>query len=96
MLEKLRGKSLGLANKAGDSVNDIRSGSEHVICAVDEITHALKEQVSATREISMKVEQIAQGAEVNSATVAQTASSALHLEELAQQLSGLAGKFRIA
>jgi len=88
-------EGVGLANKAGDSVNGIRSGSEQVTRAVDEISHELKEQVSATREISQKVEQIAQGAEENSTTVAQTASSALHLEELARQLSGLAGKFRI-
>lgn len=88
-------EGVGLANKAGDSVNGIRSGSEQVTRAVDEISHKLKEQVSATREISQKVEQIAQGAEENSTTVAQTASSALHLEELARQLSGLAGKFRI-
>lgn len=88
-------EGVGLANKAGDSVDGIRSGGEQVTRAVDEITNALKEQVFATREISQKVEQIAQGAEANSTNVTQTASSALHLEELARQLSGLAGKFRI-
>lgn len=85
-----------LANKAGDSVTAIRSGSEQVTRAVDEITLALKEQVYAARDISLKVEQIAVGAEENSVTAAQTASSAHQLESLALQLSGLAGKFRIA
>lgn len=85
-----------LANKAGNSVTAIRTGSEQVTRAVDEITLALKEQVSTARDISRKVEQIAQGAEENSSTVTQTASSASRLESLAWQLSGLAGKFRIA
>jgi len=85
-----------LANKAGASVADIRSGSDQVTRAVDEITDTLKEQVTAAREISRQVEQIAQGAEKNSATVAQTASSAHALEELARQLSAVANRFRIA
>ncbi|MDD2915886.1 MAG: methyl-accepting chemotaxis protein [Gallionella sp.] len=85
-----------LATKAGASVADIRSGSDQVTRAVDEITSTLKEQVSAAREIAKQVEQIAQGAEKSSATVAQTASSALHLEDLARELGVLANRFRIA
>ena len=85
-----------LANKAGDSVTGIRTGSEHVARAVDEITVALKAQVSTTRKISSQVEQIAQSAEQNSVTAIQTATSAGQLEGFAKQLSALAGKFRIA
>jgi methyl-accepting chemotaxis protein len=84
-----------LADKAGDSLTDIRSGNDQVTRAVDEITHTLKEQVTAAREVSRQVEQIAQGAERNSATVAQTASSARQLKEQAQHLSELASRFRI-
>ena len=61
----------------------------HTCCGRNYISH--KEQVAAAREI----EQIASSAEENSVTVAQTASSAHRLEEFAQQLSGLAGKFRV-
>ncbi len=85
-----------LAKKAGVSVTAIRAGSEQVTHAVDEISNALKEQVSAAREIAKQVEHIAQGAEKNNTTVAETASSALNLEEQAQQLSMLANRFRIA
>jgi methyl-accepting chemotaxis protein len=41
------------------------------------------------------VERIAQGAEENSATVAQTAASAQQLEQLAGELQALANRFRV-
>jgi PAS domain S-box-containing protein len=84
-----------LADKAGDSVTGIRTGSDQVTQAVDDITLALKEQVAAAHEIAQKVERIAQGAEENSATVAQTASAARQLEKLAAELSALTGRFRL-
>jgi methyl-accepting chemotaxis protein len=56
---------------------------------------ALKEQVSAARDIAGKVELIAQSAEENSAAVSQTANSARELVGLAGQLETLAAKFRI-
>jgi methyl-accepting chemotaxis protein len=93
---KRMNEGVALADKAGDSLADIRSGNDQVTRAVDEITHTLKEQVTAAREVSRQVEQIAQGAERNCATVAQTASSAHHLKEQAQHLSVLANRFRIA
>ena len=89
-------EGVDMAKKAGDSVTGIRTGSEQVARAVDEITAALKEQVAATREISSQVEHIAQSAEKNSVTAIQTATSAGQLEGFAKQLSGLAGKFRVA
>lgn len=89
-------EGVALADKAGLSLADIRSGNDQVTRAVDEITHTLKEQVTAAREVSRQVEQIAQGAERNSVTVAQTALSAQHLKEQAQQLGVLANRFRIA
>lgn len=85
-----------LARQAGDSVTSIREGAEHATLAVDEISNALKEQVSAVREIAARVESIAQGSETNSASAAQTAVSALQLETLSQQLHALTTRFRIA
>jgi methyl-accepting chemotaxis protein len=63
---------------------------------VDDISLALKEQAVAARDIAQKVERIAQGAEENSASVAQTAGSAQRLELLARELNELAARFRIA
>lgn len=89
-------EGVALADKAGASLSDIRSGNDQVTRTVDEITYTLKEQVTAARELSRQVEQIAQSAERNSSTVAQTASAAQHLKNQAQQLSVLANRFRIA
>ncbi len=93
---RLVNEGVNLATKAGNSVTAIQKSNQHVIITMDEIAFALKEQVSATREISNKIEHIADGAEENSITVAQTATSAYKLEELAKQLNHLASKFKIA
>jgi methyl-accepting chemotaxis protein len=85
-----------LANQAGDSVTGIRTGSEQVTRAVDDISLALKEQSVAARDIAQKVERIAQSSEENSASVAQTAASAGRLKELAAELNQLASRFRVA
>jgi methyl-accepting chemotaxis protein len=66
-------EGVNLAHQAGDSVTGIRDSAERVTHAVDDISLALKEQTVAARDIAQKVERIAQGAEENSAAVAQTA-----------------------
>jgi aerotaxis receptor len=85
-----------LAHQAGDSMSGINEGAKQVTRAVDEISFALKEQVSAAREIAQKVEQIAQGSEANSASATQTAASARQLEALSHALHALTTRFRIA
>lgn len=85
-----------LARKAGETINQIRSGSDQVTHSVEEITLALKEQVTASRDIAQKVEHIAQGAEANSATSSTTLVSARQLEELSVNLEKLTTKFRIS
>ncbi len=85
-----------LANLAGDSVTAIRTSSEQVTRAVDDISLALKEQSVAARDIALKVERIAQGSEENSASVAQTAASASRLKHLADELNQLASRFQVA
>jgi methyl-accepting chemotaxis protein len=89
-------EGVNLAHQAGDSVTGIREGAERTTQAVDDISLALKEQTVAARDIAQKVEHIAQGSEQNSAAVAQTAASALRLEQLAAELNALASRFRIA
>jgi aerotaxis receptor len=85
-----------LARQAGSSIAGIREGSDKVTRAVQEISHALKEQGSAARDIAQKVEQIAQAAEANSSSSAETASSAHSLHQLSQELDVLTTRFRIA
>ena len=89
-------EGVNLAHRAGDSVTGIRDSAQRVTNAVDDISLALKEQTVAARDIAQKVERIAQGSEENSAVVAQTASSAHRLEQLARELNELASRFRVA
>ncbi|NTV96319.1 MAG: methyl-accepting chemotaxis protein, partial [Thiobacillus sp.] len=84
-----------LAQRAGDSVNQIRSAASSVDQAMDGISVAIREQASAMREIAGKVERIAQGAEQNSAAVSDTAASAQRLETLARELNAQAERFRV-
>ena len=84
-----------LAQQAGDSMNNIRASGAQVNQGVDDIGLAIREQASAARDIAKKVEFIAQGAEENSTTVAQTAVSASNLEHLANELKALASRFRV-
>jgi methyl-accepting chemotaxis protein len=88
-------EGVNLAHKAGDSVISIRTSSEQVTHAVDDINLALKEQAVAAREIAQKVERIAQSAEQNSAAVNQTAASARQLDNLASELHRLASRFQV-
>lgn len=85
-----------LAQQAGNSVTDIRASAEQASRAVDEIKHTLKEQVESAREIARRVEQIAQGSEINSAAASQAAASAHALTNLTQALSRLSARFQIA
>jgi methyl-accepting chemotaxis protein len=52
---------------------------------VSEITGAIREQGSASNNIAVQVERIAQMAEESSASAVQTAASANRLEELARR-----------
>ena len=85
-----------LAHRAGDAVTGILSSTLLSTRAVGDITLALQEQSSASREIAQKVESIAQGAEENYVSVGQTSNSARDLKELAGELEKLARRFKIA
>ena len=88
------GEGVQLANKAGDSVKDIRVNSDRILHSMNEIHSALKEQSLATREVASAVERIAQGGETNNDAVKQVASSAGDLKDVASQIDRLAAQFR--
>ena len=85
-----------LARKAGNSVGSISEAAQHAARAVDDITHSIKEQSLAARDIAERIEKIAQGTEENSAASSNTADSAKQMAELSKQLDELASRFRIA
>lgn len=84
-----------LAHRAGDAITEIRSSTQASSLAVGDITLALNEQSSAAREIAQRVEHIAQGAEENLSSVAQTSQAASGLKDLSSDLQRLAARFKI-
>jgi len=86
---------VALANKAGESINQIKSGAQQVVQAVNDISMAIREQSIASNEIAKNVETIAQMSEENSTATQQTASTAKHLEALAIELKEAVGRFRV-
>lgn len=81
---------------AGESIGYIREMTGRITTTVDEIALALKEQSEATREIAGRVEQVSQGTEEIAGSSRLTSASAAELEQLAENLERLAGKFRVA
>jgi len=85
-----------LARQAGNSVSSISDAAQHAARAVDDITHSIKEQSLAARDIAQRIEKIAQGTEENNAASSKTANSAKQMAELSKNLDELASRFRIA
>lgn len=84
-----------LSAAAKKSVLNIRETQAQVASHVDQISMALKEQASATREIAKKVEHLSQGTEQLAATAMQTSWSAVELAKQAQYLDSLTSRFQL-
>ncbi|GAA5173845.1 HAMP domain-containing methyl-accepting chemotaxis protein [Niveibacterium umoris] len=88
-------QGVGLTEEAGASMQAIQRGSEKVTDAVTDISSALREQSAAATELAQRVEQIAQMAEETSASVADNAGTARHLEQLAEGLQDEMRHFKL-
>ena len=84
-----------LAQRAGQSMAQIRQGTDQVINSVDEINSVLNGQVAATREIAEQVEGVSKGTHELSVSAGQSAQTAHDLERLAVELEQLAARFRL-
>ncbi|MGF0238841.1 methyl-accepting chemotaxis protein [Rhodococcus sp. IEGM1300] len=87
---------VSLAHEAGDSVAQIRSGTDDVIRSVDTIATVITEQVRVTREIVTRVESISNGTGALSANAERSAMAASDLEQLARELDQLSARFKVA
>jgi methyl-accepting chemotaxis protein len=85
-----------LAGRAGTSIDGIRADTERVNQAVGDISHALQEQATATREIAKRVEGISHGTEELSNSASRTAAAAGELTHVAQSLDRLSHRFQFA
>jgi methyl-accepting chemotaxis protein len=86
---------VALANKAGESITQIKHEAAQVVQVVSDISDALKEQSMASNDIAKNVERIAQMTEENNAAVLQSAAAANHLEQLATALHSSISHFKI-
>jgi len=83
-----------LAKQAGEAINQIKSGVQQVVEAVSEISVSLKEQSQTNSENAHKVEYIARLSEENSQAFQQTADTIRDLEQLADNLQSVVGRFK--
>lgn len=89
------GGGVELASQAGSSIVQIRDGADHVVGVVNEISSALAEQSRASNDIASQVEKVAQMTEQNRAAAAETASTAVSLQELADAMLVVVRRFKI-
>jgi methyl-accepting chemotaxis protein len=87
---------VNLAHEAGDSVAQIRSGTDDVIRSVDTIATLITEQVRVTREMVARVESVSSGTGALSANAGRSAMAAADLEQLARALDQLSARFNVA
>lgn len=87
---------VNLAHEAGDSVAQIRSGTDDVIRSVDTIAVVIDEQVRVTREMVARVENVSAGTGALSASAGRSALAAADLEQLARALDQLSERFNVA
>jgi len=87
-------QGVSLSDRAFGSMQAIEQSSDRMSRDVQEINVALQEQRSASTDIAANVEKIAQMTETNSHSVEQIANDAKSLEQLAQSLEAIAGRFK--
>ncbi|HSD37096.1 MAG TPA: methyl-accepting chemotaxis protein [Rhodocyclaceae bacterium] len=83
------------ATAAGTAIQQIRSSSAQVVDMVGDISHAIREQGSASENIARQVERIARVSDETNATASHTASAAASLQALATQMQEAVSKYRI-
>jgi len=88
-------EGVSLAHQAGDSIVSIQDGANKVGQAVNDINHALREQITAAQLISSNIERIALMSEQNSTSAASTSQSAMRLREMAGQLQSTVAQFKV-
>ena len=84
-----------VADSASASMEGIRAATERVREAITGISEAMREQRSASTDLSRNVESIAQMSEENSAAVASVADTARALVGISESLKSEVARFRI-
>ncbi len=91
--EVVRGKQL--ADKAGESLQQIISGADQVVNIITQVAAASEEQSSASEQISKNIEAISSVSQQGTEGVQQIAKAAEDLNHLTLNLDNLVRKFKI-
>lgn len=83
------------AHLAGVSINEIKTGSNTVVHAVEEITEAVQEQSVASTSISQRIEQIAQMTEKNTASVEATATAVHRMSQMSREIATTLNVYKV-
>jgi methyl-accepting chemotaxis protein len=89
------GEGARLANEAGNSMREVRSGIDATLASVSDISNALAEQGSASAIVASSVEKIAQMTEENSAAVASLNDSVQYVSDLTVKLKSAVRRFHL-
>ena len=83
------------AQLAGQSIQDIKDGSNTVVGAVEEISEAVREQSAASTSISQRIEQIAQMTERNTAAAENTAEAVDRMSNMSQEIAQALAAYKV-
>ncbi|MFI3138375.1 MAG: methyl-accepting chemotaxis protein [Methylococcaceae bacterium] len=83
------------AQRAGESINQIKISTDNVIATTSDISHALKEQNVVVNHIAIDMEQIANKVNTNNSAVKELADVAGSLADMAETLQNSVTQFRV-
>ncbi|MDR0996963.1 MAG: methyl-accepting chemotaxis protein [Zoogloeaceae bacterium] len=84
-----------LAQEVGQQMQAIQQETGRVEAAVSEISEALAAQSAASQDIAKHIESIAQMSDENSHNAEEAAQNAQALDQLADEVNGLLGRFKL-
>ena len=88
-------KGMDSSRRSGDALHEILEGISEVTMQVHQIATAAEEQTAVTGEISTNIHQITDVVQQTANGAHQTANAASSLSQLAQDLEGLVGRFKL-
>nr|WP_275983022.1 HAMP domain-containing methyl-accepting chemotaxis protein [Propionivibrio soli] len=97
MVAAVREVDVGVENaqRAGESIQSIKEGSNSVVGAVEEISEAVREQSAASTSISQRIEQIAQMTERNTAAAESTAQAVHRMSEMSREIAQALAVYKV-
>jgi methyl-accepting chemotaxis protein len=84
-----------LTQRAGNSINQIKSGAQQVLLAINEISTAMQKESTASHQISQNIEEISRMSQENNIAIQATTETAMHMEKLSVDLQSAVSHFKL-